>query len=231
MTSERHQDVLASPNFSAALQQRIQNILKKKKKGVGGLAAGFIAVNVDANRPDLEEFVRIGVNTSTDSAKRQMYLPSAGNYAVIVSDQRMPGMTGVELLRKARTVAPNAIRVLLTGYTDLASLVGSINQGEITRSFQESVSPEEEIHVGTVREVQGVRLAVKTLKSDQNRTLHRGYLYARNVSRVFADVAHARARPGAKVKTRQRGAGPWGNNGARPSNKDKKPRGLGSRRS
>lgn len=56
-----------------------------------------------------------------------------GGIQVIVSDQRMPGMTGVELLRKARAVAPHATRVLLTGYTDLASLVGSINQGEITR--------------------------------------------------------------------------------------------------
>jgi response regulator RpfG family c-di-GMP phosphodiesterase len=52
-------------------------------------------------------------------------------YHVIVSDQRMPGVTGVELLRQARTLAPNAVRILLTGYTDLAALVGSINQGEI----------------------------------------------------------------------------------------------------
>jgi response regulator RpfG family c-di-GMP phosphodiesterase len=52
-------------------------------------------------------------------------------YHVIVSDQRMPGVTGVELLRQARTLAPNAVRMLLTGYTDLAALVGSINQGEI----------------------------------------------------------------------------------------------------
>jgi eukaryotic-like serine/threonine-protein kinase len=37
----------------------------------------------------------------------------------------------VELLRQARTIAPNAVRILLTGYTDLAALVGSINQGEI----------------------------------------------------------------------------------------------------
>jgi DNA-binding NtrC family response regulator len=51
----------------------------------------------------------------------------------IVSDQRMPGMTGVELLRKAREAAPGATRLLLTGYTDLAALVGSINQGEIFR--------------------------------------------------------------------------------------------------
>ncbi len=54
-----------------------------------------------------------------------------GAFHVIVSDQRMPGVTGVELLRQARALAPNAVRILLTGYTDLAALVGSINQGEI----------------------------------------------------------------------------------------------------
>jgi len=54
-----------------------------------------------------------------------------GAFHVIVSDQRMPGVTGVELLRQARVLAPNAVRILLTGYTDLAALVGSINQGEI----------------------------------------------------------------------------------------------------
>ena len=38
---------------------------------------------------------------------------------VIVSDQRMPGMTGIELLRAARELNPNAMRILLTGYADL----------------------------------------------------------------------------------------------------------------
>ena len=52
---------------------------------------------------------------------------------VVVSDQRMPNMTGVELLRKVRDASPNTMRILLTGYTDLASLVGSINEGEIFR--------------------------------------------------------------------------------------------------
>jgi eukaryotic-like serine/threonine-protein kinase len=52
---------------------------------------------------------------------------------VVVSDQRMPGMTGVEFLRQVKEQAPNAVRILLTGYTDLAALVGSINQGEIFR--------------------------------------------------------------------------------------------------
>ncbi len=52
---------------------------------------------------------------------------------VIVSDQRMPAMTGVELLRAVRGVNENIMRILLTGYSDLTSIVGSINDGEIFR--------------------------------------------------------------------------------------------------
>jgi eukaryotic-like serine/threonine-protein kinase len=52
---------------------------------------------------------------------------------VIVSDQRMPGMQGVELLRRSRDTSPDSVRILLTGYSDLASIVGSINEGEVYR--------------------------------------------------------------------------------------------------
>jgi serine/threonine-protein kinase len=52
---------------------------------------------------------------------------------VIVSDQRMPGMTGVELLRQTKEVLPKSVRMLLTGYSDLAAIVGSINEGEVFR--------------------------------------------------------------------------------------------------
>lgn len=52
---------------------------------------------------------------------------------LIVSDQRMPGMLGVELLRRAKELSPNTVRILLTGYSDLASIVGSINDGEVYR--------------------------------------------------------------------------------------------------
>lgn len=52
---------------------------------------------------------------------------------VIVSDQRMPGMTGIDLLRRARDLQPNAMRILLTGYSDLNAIIGSINEGEIFR--------------------------------------------------------------------------------------------------
>jgi len=52
---------------------------------------------------------------------------------LIVSDQRMPGMAGVELLRRAKELSPTTVRILLTGYSDLASIVGSINDGEVFR--------------------------------------------------------------------------------------------------
>jgi DNA-binding NtrC family response regulator len=55
------------------------------------------------------------------------------HFHVVVSDQRMPDMTGVELLSKVRDVSPNSMRILLTGYSDLAAMVGSINSGEVYR--------------------------------------------------------------------------------------------------
>ncbi|CAA0087016.1 Hydrogenase transcriptional regulatory protein hupR1 [Zhongshania aliphaticivorans] len=56
-----------------------------------------------------------------------------GDVDVVVSDQRMPEMTGVEVLRKAKDLRPRAIRVLLTGYSDLSAILAAINEGEIFR--------------------------------------------------------------------------------------------------
>ncbi len=52
---------------------------------------------------------------------------------VIVSDQRMPGMTGVDVLRECKVRAPRAMRILLTGYADKDAIAASINEGEVFR--------------------------------------------------------------------------------------------------
>ncbi|MFC4822460.1 response regulator [Dokdonella ginsengisoli] len=52
---------------------------------------------------------------------------------VVVSDQRMPGVTGVEVLRAVAEHSPATMRVLLTGYADMDSVAASVNEGEIYR--------------------------------------------------------------------------------------------------
>lgn len=52
---------------------------------------------------------------------------------VLVADQRMPIMTGVEVLSAARKCSPGTVRILLTGYSDLAAIEGAMNEGEVFR--------------------------------------------------------------------------------------------------
>ena len=48
---------------------------------------------------------------------------------VIVSDQRMPVMTGAEFLEKSRELSPDSVRIILTGYADVEAAIGAINRG------------------------------------------------------------------------------------------------------
>ena len=55
------------------------------------------------------------------------------NVALIISDQRMPGMSGDQFLEKARKIAPDAMRFLLTGYADMEAVIKAVNNGGINR--------------------------------------------------------------------------------------------------
>ena len=60
---------------------------------------------------------------------------------VLVADQRMPGMTGVEVLGQVKQVSPTTVRILLTGYADLDAIEGSINVGEVFRFLSKPCPP------------------------------------------------------------------------------------------
>lgn len=60
---------------------------------------------------------------------------------VIITDQRMPQMTGVEFLEKSILKRPDSIRILLTGYTDMESVVSAINTGQIYRYLNKPWDP------------------------------------------------------------------------------------------
>lgn len=80
---------------------------------------------------------------------------------VIVSDQRMPGMLGAELLRRVKRGSPGTMRILLTGYSDLTSIMSSINEGEVFRFVSKPWSNDE------MREIvaSAVRIARNTINA------------------------------------------------------------------
>jgi len=62
---------------------------------------------------------------------------------VILSDQRMPKMTGAELLCEASNVSPESIRIIFTGYADIKAVVDAVNQGSLYRYLVKPWDPDE----------------------------------------------------------------------------------------
>lgn len=70
---------------------------------------------------------------TAESAREGLELIRTGEFDVVISDQRMPEMSGVDFLNEVKILTPRAIRILLTGYSDLQSAIRSVNESEIFR--------------------------------------------------------------------------------------------------
>ncbi len=62
-------------------------------------------------------------------------------FCAIVSDQRMPGMDGIELLKLVKDIAPDSVRIMLTGYADQETAIEAVNQGQIFRFLTKPCLP------------------------------------------------------------------------------------------
>ncbi|RMF09117.1 MAG: response regulator, partial [Candidatus Neomarinimicrobiota bacterium] len=63
--------------------------------------------------------------------------------AVILADQRMPGLSGDAFLKRARSLQPEAVRILITGYADIQAVVRAVNDGGIYFYVEKPWEPEE----------------------------------------------------------------------------------------
>jgi response regulator RpfG family c-di-GMP phosphodiesterase len=77
------------------------------------------------------------------SAEEGIKLMEENDVQIIMTDQRMPQITGVEFLRRIRVGHPQAVRMLFTGYADLESIIAAINQGHIYKFLKKPWQPEE----------------------------------------------------------------------------------------
>ncbi len=84
------------------------------------------------------------IYTANNAAEGYAILMEKGaEIGVVLSDQRMPGESGVDLLEKARRLHPNLVRILVTAYTDYQTAVDAVNEGRIYRYVHKPWDPEE----------------------------------------------------------------------------------------
>ncbi len=80
---------------------------------------------------------------TADSAQQGLMILAGNDIDVVVSDERMPGMTGSQFLAEVRKQWPNTIRMILSGQADLEAAVRAINEGEVYRFLLKPCHPTE----------------------------------------------------------------------------------------
>lgn len=102
---------------------------------------------VDDEEPNLQKLRRTFLGDCRVLAARggeeALRLLQRETVAAIITDQRMPRMTGVELLQRSLEVQPDAVRIILTGYTEVEDLMDAINQGQVHRYITKPWEPQE----------------------------------------------------------------------------------------
>ncbi len=111
------------------------------------------------------------------SAEEGMEILKSEQIQIILTDQKMPKTTGVEFLKGIATVYPDPIKILLTGYTDIGTVIEAINLGEIYRYMTKPFQPEEMLvtlknamEVFTLR-MQNKELLTTLIETNQQLTL------------------------------------------------------------
>lgn len=95
---------------------------------------------LDAIRRNLRK--QINLDTAVGPLAGLEKINKEGPFAVVVSDLKMPEMTGVEFLAKVREISPDTVRIMLTGEAELKSAIAAVNEGNIFRFLTKPVTPE-----------------------------------------------------------------------------------------
>ncbi len=89
--------------------------------------------------------------------------------AVIVSDNQMPGMKGIDLLTRIKEISPDTLKILMTGYADLTTAVDAINRGEVFRFITKPW--DDDALIQTVQEAIKRYQIVQSLKKEDESTI------------------------------------------------------------
>ncbi|HEX8713351.1 MAG TPA: response regulator, partial [Terracidiphilus sp.] len=103
------------------------------------------AVRRDLRSRYREHYMVMGASSGDEALNAMRELKSRGDsLAMLICDQRMPGMMGSEVLAKSRAIYPLARRVLLTAYSDIDAAVRAINEAHLDHYLSKPWDPPEE---------------------------------------------------------------------------------------
>jgi DNA-binding NtrC family response regulator len=96
----------------------------------------------------LQGLLRREFNLHTaSSAEEALQILNQHPIHIVMTDQRMPEITGVELMKRVRSEYPSAIRIVFTGYADIKAVIDAINHGGLYRYLTKPWDPDELIDV------------------------------------------------------------------------------------
>ena len=134
---------------------------------------------------------RFRVVTCDSGLKALELLQSLGEVAILVSDQRMPGMSGVELLEKAREQSPDTQRMLITAYSDMQAVMDAVNRGQVSRYFVKPWIKEDLL--AALDDAMRIYTLQTQLRETETRLLRSERLAA--IGQVSAGIAHELMNP------------------------------------
>lgn len=86
---------------------------------------------------------RFTIDTAQGGEEALARIAESGPYAVILSDMRMPGMDGIQLLSRCRDLYPDTVRIMLTGNADQETAIAAVNEGSIFRFLTKPCDPDD----------------------------------------------------------------------------------------
>jgi len=177
-TAQLQQELAMRKTSQAALQESeegFQSFFETPMKYLTGNDSSLEKILlVDDEQSILDAFHRqLGkkyqIETAASGQAGLKKIADSGPYAVIISDMRMPVMDGITFLTQAHQMAPEGVRIMLTGYSEAQTAIESVNCGAISRFLIKPCSPEnleEAIDAGLeqYRVIAGERKLLKRIK-------------------------------------------------------------------
>jgi sigma-B regulation protein RsbU (phosphoserine phosphatase) len=130
------------------------------------------------------------IETAPGAEEALQMMAGADAYTVVVSDFRMPGMNGIDLLARIKALQPDTVRMMLTGSTDLATAVKAVNEGSI---FQFHLKPCPADALARAIQEGVAHYAEASARTSQLRAMEKSMAQASEVQRNLMPRDHFRA--------------------------------------